>query len=232
LPAFFIDTTMTLDKLKSSIYNNVMSGLRGASINNSFTLEQIEDGIIQERLSIIKEYAAKNLIPIKDLMYSIRCIEVDCESLDRCCCDIRGTVVKHIEIPQIFNDFGQQAIDYMGSTDGLVSYVVYTDNTFKVHKYKRRGANDPYVWVDITPNQNGMYDAFIFNASPMLSNMLVRIIPKDIRQLEQYECCPTEEISNISFIDTEIEKRMTEKYIRYYRQMALAITPNDQTVKV
>ncbi len=223
---------MTLEKLTSSIYNNVMSGLKGLTINSPFTLEQIEDQIIQERLTIIKEYALKNIIPIKDLLYSIRCIEVDCKSLDRCLCPIgEKTNLKHFEIPQTFNDFGEQSIDFIGSTDGAIEYKIYMDNSYKVHKHKRRGADKPYVWVDTTPNSNNMYDAFLFNVSPLLSKLLVRLIPKDPRQLSNYDCCSDEEIHNINFIDGEIEKRVTEKYIRYYRQMALVITPNDQNVK-
>lgn len=222
---------MTLDKLTSRIFNNVMSGLRGVTINTPFTLEQIEDAVMQKRLSIIKQYMVKNLIPIKDLLYSIHCIPVDCESLDRCCSPIDGVLIKHIQLPQILNDFGQQAIEYMGSTDGKQQYVVYTDETYKLHKYRRRGANNPYVWVDVTPNSENMIDGFIFNASPMLQMMTVRIIPKDIRQLSQYTCCASDEVMNINFIDTDIEKAVTEDYIRYYRQSALMITPNDQTVK-
>lgn len=222
---------MTLEQLKSSIYNNVMSGLRGAAMDIPFTLGQIEDAIVQERLTIIKEYAAKNLIPLKDLMYAIRCIHVDCESLDRCPGNPTGTMAKHMQLPQVYTDFGDGAIDYVGSTDGLVEYTVYTDDTYKLHKYKRRGAKSPYVWIDTTPNENGYYDAFIFNASPLLSMLLVRLIPKDVRQLGLYECCASDDAVNINFIDGEIEKRVTEKYIRYYRQMALALTPNDQTIK-
>lgn len=224
---------MTLEKLTSSIYNNVMSGLRGASINTPFTLEQIEDGIINERMTIIKEYASKNLIPVADLTYSIRCIDVDCESLDRCpCSPSQAERVKHMELPQILTEFGESAIDYIGSTDGMIDYAVYTNHAYKVHEFKRRGAEKPYVWIDTTPNANNMYDAFIFNASPLLKQLWVRVIPKDPRQLEKYDCCNSEEINNITFIDTEIEKRLTEKYLRYYRQTAIQITPNDQTIKV
>jgi hypothetical protein len=226
---------MTLEQLKSSIYNNVVSGLRGQTINTSFTLDQIEDSVIQERMTIIKEYAAKNLIPIKDLLYAIRCIPVDCNNLDRCPCGtsvLDPTQTKHIQLPQTFNDFGQEAIDYIGSTDGLVGYTVYTDDGYRTHKYKRRGADSPYVWIDITPNEKGFYDAFIFNAPYTLTTLLARVIPKDIRQLYAYSCCIGDDVANINFIDGEIEKRVTEKYIRYYRQMAMALMPNDQTVKV
>lgn len=225
---------MTIERLQSAIYNNVISGLKGSTVNISFTLEQIEDAIINERLQIIKEYTVKNLIPIKDLTYSIRCIEVDCESLDRCPCsveDITAERVKHIELPQIINDFGADGISFIGSTDGLVNYTVYTNAAYRQHKFRTRGGSNPYVWIDTTPNKNNMIDGFIFNASSVLKTLLVRLIPKDPRQLANYGCCTEEEINNISFIDSEIEKRVTEKYIRYYRQMALANTPNDQTIK-
>lgn len=222
---------MILEKLKSAIYNNVMSGLSGAAVDAPFTLEQIEDGIVQERMTIIKEYALKNLIPLNDLMYSIRCIKVDCESLDRCVCSpIQRKKLKHIEIPQIFSEFMAESISYAGSTDGQYDYKVYIDETYKNHKFKRRGVDKPYMWVDMTPNKNNMLDAFIFNAEP--KEMLLRLIPKDIRQLEKYACCNEAlQLDNITFIDTEIEKRLTEKYLRYYRQTAIPPTPNDQTVK-
>lgn len=223
---------MDIEKLSSAIYNNVMSGLRGASINSPFTLEQIEDGIINERMAIIKEYALRNMMPTKDLMYSLRCIKVDCESLDRCpCTPPEADRLKHIEIPQVFSEFGESAIDFIGSTDGLIEYTVYMSNAFRSHKFRRRAANKPYVWIDTTPNQNNMYDAFIFNAAPMLDKLLVRMIPKDPRQVDELSCCGQANVHNITFLSNEIERRLTEKYLRWYRQTAIPTTPNDQTVK-
>lgn len=224
---------MTLDKLTSAIYNNITTGLKGADINHSFTLDQIEDEIIQERMQIIKEYSMKNLVPLKDLMYSIPCVHVDCEDLDRCprtSFNVRPT--KHIEIPQVYNDLAADSVNYIGSTDRMYPYRVYTDNAFRQHQFKRRGANDPFVWIDTTPNRNNMNDAFIFNANPMLTELLVVLIPKDIRQLDEYGCCGDVELSNFSFIDTEIEKRVTEKFIRWYRQIAAQLAPNDQSIKI
>lgn len=229
----FYFTAMALEKLTARIYNNTVSGLRGADINEPFTMDQIEDAIVQERMQIIKEYSMKNMIPLRDLMYSIPCVPVDCSDINRCCCPGYSTeFTKHIEIPQVFNDFGNEGIDYIGTTDRLLPYKVYTDDSFRFHRFKRRRSLDPFVWVDTTPNKNNMNDAFIFNATPMLSALLVIMIPSDPRQLDGYGCCASEDIQNLTFIDTEIEKRLTEKYIRFYRQLAEAITPNDQTVKV
>lgn len=72
-----------------------------------------------------------------------------------------------------------------------------------------------------------MYDCFVFNA-PLLSQVSITAIFKDIRQLEKYECCVAEQDNNMTFINNEIKKRLTEKKIRYYRQMATPILPNDQ----
>ena len=222
---------MAFEKLVSAIQNNIMGGLRGATVNLPFTMEQIEDAVVNERMTIIKEYALKNLIPINDLTYSIRCIKVDCESLDRCPCSTsQRETLKHFEIPQIFTEFGTNGIEFVGSTDGLVKYQVYTNGAYRNHMNKRRGSNKPYVWIDTTPNKNNMLDGFVFNASPLLKELLVRVMPKDLRQLT-YPCCNQEEIGNITFIDNEIERRLTEKFLRWYRQTAPSITSNDQTVK-
>ena len=39
------------------------------------------------------------------------------------------------------------------------------------------------------------------------------------------------DINNMTFIDAEIKKRLTEKKIRYYRQLAAPVLPNDQVPK-
>lgn len=73
-----------------------------------------------------------------------------------------------------------------------------------------------------------MYDAWIFNA-PLLKRISVIAIFKDPRQLMQYSCCAGDDIENYSFLSTEIKKRLTEKYLRYYRQLSAQSHPNDQT---
>jgi hypothetical protein len=78
-----------IEKLTSAIYNDVISGLSGITSNPSISFEQLEDDVVDERLQIIKEYSLKNLIPRRDLLMSINCIDVDCKSLDKCPCGER-----------------------------------------------------------------------------------------------------------------------------------------------
>jgi hypothetical protein len=92
---------MYIEKLASQIKNDVVSGLRGYHSNLSMNLQQLEDEVVACRLSILKEYSLKGVFPIKDLLMSINCIDVDCKSLERCDCKINltGTIVSHFEIP-------------------------------------------------------------------------------------------------------------------------------------
>lgn len=222
-----------IEKLASAIRNDVVSGLRGYHTNLSMSMEQLCQDIVDERLQILKEYSIKGILPSKDLYLSINCIPVDCESMDRCKCRASDTYfeqpIAHFEVPQILNDYGNLSIDYIGSTDRQIPFVFYTSSiAFRSHKYRKRGKDRPYVWIDTTPNEHGMYDCFVFNA-PLLKFVSVTAIFKDLRQLDQYSCCSDMQDDNMTFINNEIKKRLTEKKIRYYRALAPANMPNDQS---
>ena len=221
-----------IQKLASAIYNDIVSGLRGYHTNFSLSMEQLEDDIIDTRLQILKEYSLKGILPVKDLYVSINCIPIDCKDLERCRCkdvdECFSTPTAHFEIPQIVNDYGTLSIDYIGSVDRQLPFIYYTSLfNYRNHKYRKRGKNKPYVWIDTTPNENGMYDCFIFNA-PLLNTVSISAIFKDLRQLENYNCCVDLQDDNMTFINNEIKKRVTEKKLRYYRSFAPSNLPNDQ----
>ena len=222
-----------IEKLASAIRNDIISGLRGYHTNLSLSIEQLEQDIVDERLQIIKEYSLKGILPTRDLYLSINCIPVDCKNIERCRCGKEDclTPTAHFEIPQLLNDYGLQSVDYIGSSDRQLPFIYYTSSTaFRYHKYKKRGKNKPYVWIDTAPNENGMYDCFVFNA-PLLSQVSITAIFKDPRQINELSSscnCVEGMDNNMSFINNEIKKRLTEKKIRYYRSFAAPVLPNDQ----
>lgn len=221
---------MQVEKLASAIYNDVVAGLAGITSTPTISIEQLQDDVVDERLQIIKEYSLKNLVPKKDLLYSINCIETDCKSLDKCCSVSNFSKPElHFEIPQLINDFGEDSIEFVGSTDKQIAFKYYTTVGFKYHNLKLRGKNKPYVYIDTTPNENNMYDAWVFNA-PLLKRLSIIAIFKDLRQLEGYGCCQ-DDLNNMTFIDTEIKKRLTEKKLRYYRSFPSQTQPNNQVPK-
>lgn len=223
-----------IEKLASAIRNDIVSGLRGYHTNMSMSIEQLCDDIIDMRLQIIKEYSLKGLLPAKDLYMSINCIPIDCDtSLERCKCrevsECFQTYTAHFEIPQIVMDYGNLSIDYIGSADRQLPFVYYTSlSNYRNHKYRKRGKNKPYVWIDTTPNERGMYDCFVFNA-PLLEMVSITAIFKDPRQLENYACCTELQDDNKSFINNEIKNRLVQQKLRYYRAYAAPLKPNDQT---
>jgi hypothetical protein len=226
---------MELNKLASAILNDILSGLRGITSNISLSVEQLEDDIIDERLTIIKEYALKGLLPVKDLVTSINCLEVDCKPIENCnLCNsnlnIRETKIPHVEIPQIVTDLGVDAIQYFGTVDRNTPFKIYTDISYQYHKYNRWLGRKPYIYIDTSPNENGMYDCYIFNA-PLIKTLSIIAVFKDPRQLEQFTCCNAEEVSNMNFLTNDIKRRITEKKVRWYRNLAAPNLPNDQVAK-
>lgn len=207
------------------VQNNIVSGLSGMHENMTLSTELIEDAIINERLAIIEEYRLKGLINLKDLAITINCINIDCDtSLERCGCNIEEdcpTIVPHFEVPQYVD------IIYIGSNDKQQSFSLYKSiQQTKYRKYKKRGKNRPYVWIDNTPNKNGMYDGFVFNA-PLLSQIAITAVFKDPRQLKGFTCCSDD--TQHSFIDADIVERVSKKLLTYYRQLYMAPQPNNQT---
>ena len=226
---------MYIEKLASQIRNDVVSGLRGYHSNLSLNMKQLEDEIVACRLSILKEYFLKGIFPIKDLLMAINCIDVDCQSLERCNCgkiSDDDTLVAHFEIPQLVSDYGKQAIEYVGSTDRQNKFTVITSlSELQNKKYRKRGQKKPYVWIDFAPNSNGMLDCFLFNA-PFLEQVSIVGVFKDPRQLNRYMCCNLDELNgpdvNNSYIDQLIKDKLTKEKLYYYRQMQPKSLPNDQ----
>lgn len=217
-----------IEKLASAIYNDIVGGLKGYHSNFSISMEQLEQDVIDERLQVLKEYSLKGVLPLRDLYISINCIPIDCKSLDKCRCSGNEHPTLHFEVPQIVNDYGNLSIDYIGSTDKQLPFIYYTSPiAFRQHKYRKRGKNKPIVWIDTTPNENGMYDCFVFNA-PLLKTVSISAIFKDLRQLDNYSCCTELQDNNMSFIDNEVKKRLVQKKIQFYRSYSPALRPNTQ----
>ena len=217
-----------IQKLASAIKNDILGGLRGYHTNISISEEQLEDEIVETRLQVLKEYSLKGVLPSKDLYVSINCINVDCEALEKCQCreSNYNTKIAHFEVPQILNDYGSLAIEYIGSPDKQLPFVYYTSlASYRNHKYRKRGKNKPYVYIDTTPNENNMYDCYVFNA-PLLKQVSITAIFKDERQLQNYNCCYNN--NNISFIDNEVKNRLVVAKLKFYRQFQPILKPNTQ----
>ena len=243
LAYFFIMAWTSIRRLADAIYNDVVSGLRGYHTNPSMSLEQLEQDVVDLRLLIIKEYMLQGILPVQDLLISLNCIPVDCDDLDKCGCNANNCgsdPIAHFQIPQLLFDYGlKKAIYYVGTTDKQTPFIVYTkpfDRISSIQKYRKRGKNRPWVYIDVTPNQDGLLDCYIFDA-PLIKQITVIGIFKDPRQLEDFQCNCQDELanekatqmdSNFNFLDTIIKDRLTKQKLYYYKQMSAPLLPNDQ----
>lgn len=226
---------MYIEKLASQIRNDVVSGLRGYHQNLSMNIDQLQDEIVACRLSIINELHSKGIAPIDDLLMAINCVDVDCESLERCSCGKKSdgdTITAHFQIPQLVTTYGTQAIKYLGATDRQNKFTIVTSlSELQTIKYRRRGLTKPYVWIDLAPNAEGMLDCFLFNA-PFVRQVSIVAVFKDPRQLNKYKCCNLDDLNgpdvNHSFIDQLIKDKLTKEKLYYYRQAAAPKLSNDQ----
>lgn len=228
----------SIKKLADAVINDVTSGLRGQHQNMSMSSEQIEEEIVQTRLAVLKEYMLKGILPLDDLLMSLNCIPVDCNTLDKCSCNgtACGEPTAHFQIPQLLLDYGlRKTIKYIGSSDRQHPFLVYTRPIDKINtyqKYRKRGKKKPWIYIDVTPNVEGLIDCYIFGA-PLIKQVSVTAVFKDPRQLEEFQCnCESDSESqmdnNMNFIDIVIKDRLVQQKLKYYRQYAAPILPNNQ----
>ena len=155
---------MELSKITSAIINDLYGGTAGMTANPTISYEQIEDEVVEKRITVIKELYHKNMISKGDLAVAINCISVDCQDPATCnnCTNNYISSDKselHFEIPLLIDDLGEDSILYIGSLDKTVSYdIYYSIDSARGHRYKRRGSNRPYVYINRTPNYNNLHD--------------------------------------------------------------------------
>ena len=220
---------MTIEAIASAVWNNVYDGLKGTVSNPAMSLEQLTDEVVAERNNIAKEYLLKGVMTLQELYNAVNCVEVNCDFMSKCCDLPVGKKALHFEIPPVLLMNGISTIQFVGSIDRQEQYSVYTDVSYKFHFFRKRGADKPFVYIDPTVNSNGNIDGYIFNV-PFVKYISVIAIFLDPRKLLEFDCCnDPEAITECGIISNDIIHRLTEKKIRYYRQLMLPSQPNTQT---
>ena len=224
---------MNINQIASAIINDLFSGnLVSLSNRSMVSIEQLMDEVVETRNAVIKDWYLKNMLNLGDMMVAINCIEVDCKDQNKCACmsSLANTkMAKHFEIPQLMPGLGPDALVFVGSTDRSNAFKVYYNLEaikYQQHyqKYRKRPNPKPFVYVEKTPNENGMYDCWIFDA-PFVQYIAVIGIFKDPRQLEKYNCCNDTEYLEMGAISNEIKNRILQKKIQLYRTPAPPAAP-------
>lgn len=222
---------MNINEIASAVFNDVTSALAGANSNPVIDMDQLSDEVVAERERVILEWWKKGILQKGDLLTAINCINVDCEDPTKCCNNKAGYSEKHFEIPQLISGIGEDAIYWIGSADRKQQYsTYYTPVQASYHKYNKRRKTKPYVYIEKTPNENGMYDGWIFNL-PYVKTITVIGIFRDPRQLERIGCNGDCDAKGGDFgsLAMEVKDRLTKSKLYYYRQALQPPHRNDQT---
>ena len=223
---------MNIKQISSAIYNDIVGGLRGITSNPTISVQQLEDEVVSERNLIMREFLLKGIINLKEFFLAINCLKVDCANMSKCCDNNLGIKTIHFEIPPILYLNGINTIKFIGSIDRKEFYTVYTDSSYRFHKWRKRGSDSPYVYIDLSINKNGNIDGYIFN-KPFVKEISIEALFMDPRKVANMDCCSgsKDEYLECGILSDEIQKRLTEKKIRYYRQLQPSVYPNDQIPK-
>ena len=222
---------MTIEAIASAIYNHLQNGTAGMNANPKISMDQLMDEVVAERDQILKEYLVSGIISLNDLYLALNCVEVNCDYMSKCCDLPIGEKAVHFEIPPIMHIEGSDTVKFIGSIDRQVKYRVYTNDAWRYHKYNKRNANKPYVYLDTTVNSNGNIDGYIFNA-PMVKYISVIALFKDPRRLMEWDCCGSDEsYLDQGILSNEIIKRLSYKYLQWYKQSPTQVTNNTQQPK-
>jgi len=228
---------MTANELASAIKNRIYDGLSGIISDQSISTDQLFDEIDLVRADFVNKYAMGSKLNTKYLLQSLDNLEIKCTSLAYTdACDafrFSNDAVPALEVPALLATPDDSAIEYLGLTNKQEKFAVYYSTSDIInHKVRIRTAKKPFAWVDTTLNTNGMNTIYFFNMGSHnpLKYVSLRAIFNHPSAVMLYDTgYEDREYAAPAHMQMAILDTVTEKYIRYYRQMHTVPQPNTQT---
>jgi hypothetical protein len=225
---------MTLNEITSTIRNRVSDGLSGNISNQAYSVKQLEEEVDLERAAYIQKYVDSGRKLNPNYMYqTVDGLRIVCTDLSNNapCGFTSGDGVPAVKIQPIASTFDDSAIEYFGLMNKQEKFIVYydTDNIGN-HKYRVKTAKRPFIWIDTTQDQNGLMTAYLLNAGKYfnLKYLSVRAIFEHPSRIGG-STAGEKEYPAPGHVQMAIIDSLTEKYVRYFRQMNIPPLPNTQS---
>jgi hypothetical protein len=224
---------MTVNEISSTIINNVSDALSGAILNRAISTGQIEAEIDLLREKLAFEQIRTGKIDLKYFMQSLNSLPIICRDFTRECGAIKsGESIPSIRIPKLMALQNNTQLEYVGLVNKQKRFIVYYDiDDISNHKFRLKTSHSPFVWVDLTPDNEDMIMLYFFNLGKygVLKYVDVRgsfakptlLFPLDPESSEKEYPAP-------GYIQEMIISTLSERYIRYYRQLNIPTLPNQQ----
>jgi len=231
---------MTLNEITSTIRNRVADALSGNISNQAFSLEQLEEEVDLERSSIVYKYSTSNIKLNPNFLYqTVDRLKVNCINLSDgggglpCGIIIPNSSVPATKIPPISATVLNDAVEYFGLMNKQEKFIVYFDTDSMLnHKYRVKTSKKPFIWIDTTIDSNGDMTAYLLNTDQYfnLKFMSIRAIFEHPSRVNRDEAgYGDREYPAPGHIQNSIIDSLTEKYVRYFRQMNIPPLPNTQS---
>lgn len=226
---------MTINEMASSVRNRVNDGLSGSITNQAYSIDQLYDEIDLQRADFVHKYAGTKKLNHKFLLQTIDALEIVCRDLSKECGLECGDAVPSVKVPQLLATFNDMSIDYLGLVNKQEDFKVYfSTQDIQNHKYRKRTSHKPYAWVDTTVDENNMITIYFFNMDKYNALEYVSIRgmfehPTWVSKVDpQFD---SKEYPAPAHMQNAIVDALTEKYIRYYRQLNVPAqaVPNTQS---
>lgn len=225
---------MTTNEMSSTIENNVSDALSGAILNRAISTEQIEGEMDLLREKLAFEQIKSGRIDTKYFMQSLPPQALICRDLVRECGAVKsGESVPSIRIPKLMALQNNSQLEYVGIANKQKRFTIYYDiDDISNHKFRFKTAHSPFVWVDLTPDNDDMVALYFFNMGQYGTLKYVDVRgafakPTTIGLLDPMS--EFKEYPAPGYIQSMIITNLTETYLRYYRQLNLPPQPNTQT---
>lgn len=224
---------MTTIEIASTIENNVSDALSGAVLNRAVSTSQIRGEIDLLREKLASEQIKSGKIDIKYFMQSLPLQALVCRDFTRGCGIIKsGESIPSIRIPKLMSIQDNSQLEYVGLANKQKRFIVYYDiDDISNHKFRLKTAHSPFVWVDLAADNDDMIVLYFFNLGKYGTLKYVDIRgafakPTTVAPLNPEE--DEKEYPAPGIIQEMIISIMSERYIRYYRQLNSNGVPNTQ----
>lgn len=224
---------MTINEITSAIRNRVADGLSGNISNQAYSLDQLNDEVDLQRADFTHKYSGTNKLNTKYLLQTIDSICLECRDLSKDCVLKSGDQVPSIKIPQLLSTFDDSAIEFIGLVNKQEAFkVYYSTDEIRNHQYRRHTKHKPFVWVDNTLDDESMITLYFFNMGNDNPLQYVSIRAMFERPTWVSKIDPVfdeKEYPAPAHMQNSIIDALTEKYVRYFRQLNIPTQPNTQT---
>ena len=156
---------MTVNEIASTIENNVSDALSGAILNRAISVQQIQSEVDLLREKFFYEQLKTGKIDAKYFMQSLNTQPLVCRDFVRDCGAIKsGEAVPSIRIPKLISTQDNSQIEYIGLANKQKRFITYFDiDDISNHKFRLKTSHSPFVWVDLTPDNDNMIVIYFFN---------------------------------------------------------------------